>query len=141
MKDSNVAMLIAMLIFILPAKSDFFYMCSKDKNKRPTAASPPLVTWKFVQQKMPWGLIFLLGGGFAMAEASKESGMSHMIAQKLQSIIELDKIYVMIITCLTTVCLTQFASNVAVANVILPVISEMCVVGISAFSFFLYTLF
>lgn len=134
-------MTISMLIFILPAKPDFFYMCSKDKTKRPTAASPPLVTWKYVQQKMPWGLIFLLGGGFAMAEASKESKMSHMIAEKLQSIISLNKIYVMIITCLTTVFLTQFASNVAVANVILPVVSEICVVGITVFRFFLNVMY
>lgn len=78
---------------------------------------------------MPWGLIFLLGGGFAMAEASKVSGMSHLIAQQLQTITSLNKIYIMIITCLTAIFLTQFASNVAVANVILPVVSEICVVS------------
>lgn len=130
MKDSNAAMIVCMLIFILPSKPDFIYMFSKDESKRPKTASPALVSWKVVQQKLPWGLIFLLGGGFAMAEASKESGMSHMIAEHLHSFTSLNRVYILLATCTITVVLTQFASNVAVANVILPVLAEMSVVSI-----------
>lgn len=118
-----------MLIFILPAKADFIYMFSKDESKRPKATSPPLVTWKFVQQKMPWGLMLLLGGGFTIAEGAKESGMSTMIADHLSSIANLNKNYILIITCFVAVGLTQVASNVAVANVILPVVAEISVVS------------
>lgn len=128
MKDSNAAMIVSMLIFILPAQPDFIYMFSKDESKRPKVASAALLPWKVVQQKMPWGLIFLLGGGFAMAEASKESGMSHMIAEHLHSFTALNRIYILIGTGLTAAVLTQFASNVAVANVILPVLAEVSVV-------------
>lgn len=85
MKDATAALIVVMFLFILPAKPDFVNIFNKDESKRPTVASPPLVTWKVVQTKLPWGLIFLLGGGFALAEGSKVSAwfkqlMTDMIA-------------------------------------------------------------
>lgn len=116
-----------MLLFTIPAKPNFIYMFSKDASKRPKAASPPLITWKAVQQKMPWGLIFLLGGGFALAEGSKASGMSEMIAEALSDLEKLPRFWVMLIACLCASFITDFSSNVAVANVILPVLAEMSI--------------
>lgn len=85
-----------MLLFVIPAKPSFLNVFSKDEEKRPKMASPPLITWKAVQQKMPWGLIFLLGGGFALAEGSKASGMSEMIAEALSGLSKLPKFSVMV---------------------------------------------
>lgn len=31
----------------------------------------PILTWETAVRKVPWGIIMLLGGGFALAEASK----------------------------------------------------------------------
>lgn len=31
----------------------------------------PLLTWDMVHKKLPWGVIILLGGGFALAEACR----------------------------------------------------------------------
>lgn len=109
-------------------------MFSKDKDKRPKAASPPLVTWKFIQTRMSWGLVILLGGGFALAEASKASGLNTMIANHLKQYMHLNKIYIMIIAGSMGAFLTQFAANVAVANVILPVLAETAVVSSQEFS-------
>ena len=33
--------------------------------------SPSLITWRLIETKMCWGVIFLLGGGFALANASQ----------------------------------------------------------------------
>lgn len=33
----------------------------------------PLMSWKAAVEKVPWGVVFLLGGGFAMAKASDVS--------------------------------------------------------------------
>ncbi|XP_063923978.1 protein I'm not dead yet isoform X2 [Zophobas morio] len=128
-KDATAALIVVLLLFVVPARPDFIYIFSKDESKRPKVASPALITWKVVQQKLPWGLIFLLGGGFALAEASKESKMSELIAHHLHGIATLPKFAVMAISCIFATVLTQFSSNVAVANVLLPVLAEMAKVG------------
>lgn len=129
MKDATAALIVVLLMFIIPARPDFIYIFSKDETKRPKIASPALITWKTIQQKMPWGLIFLLGGGFALAEASKASGMSQLIADHLHGLAELPPYAVLVISSTFATLLTQFSSNVAVANVILPVLAEIALVA------------
>merc|ERR550519_618821 len=46
-------------------------------------SSPALLDWNTVEKRLPWGVILLLGGGFALAKASKESGLSGFIGQLL----------------------------------------------------------
>lgn len=36
-------------------------------------APPALLNWKTVNEKMPWNIVFLLGGGFALARGSEVS--------------------------------------------------------------------
>lgn len=124
-KDATAALIVVMLFFIIPAKPDFIHIFSKDETKRPKTPSPALLTWKIVQQKLPWGLIFLLGGGFALAEGSKASGMNHFIVLYLGDVVTLPRIAIMVIACLLACLLTQFSSNIAVCNVILPVMAEI----------------
>ncbi|CAG9772750.1 unnamed protein product [Ceutorhynchus assimilis] len=127
-KDATAAMIVVFILFIIPSKPEFIYMFSKNEEKRPKKASEGLITWKIIQQRIPWGLVFLLGGGFAVADASKASGMSKLLGDTLVKVTELPKIYVMMVTCTFAAFITQFTgSNVAVANVILPVLSEMAV--------------
>lgn len=38
------------------------------------SSNPPLLTWKVAQKKLPWGIVLLLGGGFALAKGSEVSG-------------------------------------------------------------------
>lgn len=83
MKDGCPAIFVCLLLFAIPAKPLFIHAFSKDPEKRPTTNSLPLLTWKHAQQKMHWGLVLLLGGGFALAEGSQSSGMSKMIGEKL----------------------------------------------------------
>ena len=35
------------------------------------AGTKPLLSWKIFSSKMPWGIVFLLGGGYSMAKASQ----------------------------------------------------------------------
>lgn len=124
-KDATAALIVVLLLFIIPARPDFIYIFSKDETKRPKTPSHSLISWNVIQHKLPWGLIFLLGGGFAIAEASKESGMSELIADHLHGFAMLPKFTVMVISCVFATVLTQFSSNVAVANVLLPVLAAM----------------
>lgn len=91
----------------------------------PKKASSPLVTWKYLEDKTPWGLVFLLGGGFALAEGGKVSGMSAMLGNALVGLESMEPIGILFCVCLACQFLTEFTSNVAIANIILPVLAEM----------------
>lgn len=114
-------------MYFIPASPTFIHAFSKDETKRPTEASEALLTWKVVQTKMHWGLMFLLGGGFALAEGSKESGMSDLIGTKLSALSVYPPLAVMLLVMLLVCFITQiFSSNVAVANIVLPVSVVVC---------------
>ena len=67
--DASAALFVAFLLFLLPAEKPF----QRDENGK-FIISKPLVTWKQMASKMSWGVIFLLGGGFAMASGITSSG-------------------------------------------------------------------
>ena len=73
---------------------------------------------------MQWGLVFLLGGGFALAAAGKESGMSAMVGSSLGVLSAFPPLLVLFIACLTCAVLTEF-SKVPIPNIVLPVLAEM----------------
>jgi sodium-dependent dicarboxylate transporter 2/3/5 len=69
----------------------------------------------------------LLGGGFALAEGGKVSGMSKMLGESLQVFKTFDFLVLLLLICIVCQTLTEFTSNVAIANVILPVLAEMAI--------------
>lgn len=101
---------------------------SGDANQKlPSKKSPSLITWKFIAEKFPWGLVFLLGGGFALAEGGKASRMNSLIGGALSEFGSLPPLVLLFCVCLLASLLTEFTSNVAVANILLPVLAEMAV--------------
>ena len=70
-----------------------------------------------------WGLLVLLGGGFAMAYGMQESGLSAWFAGLLKGMDPASPLLVFILVCLFTTALTEVASNAATANVLLPIIA------------------
>lgn len=103
------------------------FFCHQKNSKLPTKKSPALITWKFIADKFPWGLIFLLGGGFALAAGGKASGMNSLIGRALAQFGALPPLALLFCVCLLASVLTEFTTNVAVANILLPVLAEMSV--------------
>ncbi|KAJ9589617.1 hypothetical protein L9F63_017202, partial [Diploptera punctata] len=123
--DATPVMLIVFLLFVLPANLDFLRFNSNER--RPAKAAPALLTWKVVHEKVPWGLVCLLGGGFAMAAGSNESGLSRYIGQELVYLQVLPPALIFVIIVTATTFLTEVSSNTAIANIILPVLAHMAV--------------
>ncbi|XP_015118464.1 protein I'm not dead yet [Diachasma alloeum] len=126
-KDSTAAIGLTILLFIIPSKLDFLHAFDRDPNKRPTKPTPALMTWKTIHEKMHWSLLFVLGGGFAIATGSTESGLSTMLGESLSGLKGLNEIMILLIVCTFAETVTELTANVAVANIILPVLAEMCV--------------
>lgn len=69
--DGVPALFIATLLFIFPAEKTGL-ICGSLEN----GPSRPILTWKQAQSKMNWGVLLIIGGGYAMADASDRSGMA-----------------------------------------------------------------
>nr|XP_036672795.1 protein I'm not dead yet 2 isoform X1 [Drosophila suzukii] len=126
-RSSAGLMFLIIIMFALPTEYTFFKYCC---GKAPFPGQPldALLAWKFVHDNISWGLLFLLGGGFALAEASKRTGVNVMIARAMQFLIGMPSIAVQVITILLSMFFSVFNSNVVVANIVLPILSEMALV-------------
>lgn len=51
----------------------FYKGGEKEKNdkKKKLKGTPTLLNWKVVHERMPWNIVLLLGGGFALAKGSE----------------------------------------------------------------------
>lgn len=131
--DATPAILIVIALFMLPTSWNWLYhlkrlFCccfSSQTNQVPKTATPSLITWKYIQQKTPWSLIFLLGGGFALSAGGNASGMSRMLGSYLKALDQLPILLLLFLICLFAQIFTEFATNVAVATVMLPILSQM----------------
>lgn len=45
--------------------------CGPGKNEEPSRGTEPIITWKDFQKTMPWEIVILVGGGYALASGSK----------------------------------------------------------------------
>lgn len=68
---------------------------------------------------------YIVGGGFAMAAASNESGLSTFLGKELVYLEVLPPFLILIIVATATTFLTEVSSNTAIANIILPVLAQM----------------
>uniref|UniRef100_A0A336KEI2 CSON008563 protein n=1 Tax=Culicoides sonorensis TaxID=179676 RepID=A0A336KEI2_CULSO len=124
-RDATPAIFIVITFFMIPMSWRCLKFCKKNPGKLPTEQTPGLITWKFINQKVPWSLIFLLGGGFALAEGGRVSGMSSLVGASLAPLSKLPSFILLLVVCITGQTLTEFTSNVAIANILLPVLAEM----------------
>ena len=64
-KDATPAIAIAISLFICPTNFDQFFTTKNDLKTKSDIKR--LLNWRVVQSGITWGVIFLLGGGFALA--------------------------------------------------------------------------
>ena len=108
LNDGTVAMLIAILLFIIP---------STKKNEA-------LLTWR-ITRKLPWHIVFLFGGGFALAKGFIDSGLSGYLGGLLVSAGNLTSNSLVATLTAMMSLLTEFTSNTATTEMILPIIGGL----------------
>ncbi|KAJ8256619.1 hypothetical protein COCON_G00187710 [Conger conger] len=125
--DATVAVFIAVLMFILPSQPprlSLFFPCPHTESQ--TSPVPPvLLNWKVVQAKMPWDLLLLLGGGFALAKGCEVSGLSRWMGIQMTPLQTIPPWATVIILCLLISIFTEFTSNVAAVTLFLPILASM----------------
>jgi sodium-dependent dicarboxylate transporter 2/3/5 len=87
-----------------------------------------LLTWREIQHGVPWGVLLLFGGGFAIADAFRSSALDQWMAGNLQGLAGLPLPMVILSICLITTFATELTSNTATATLLMPVMAALSVV-------------
>ena len=106
--DSTVGICMALLLFLIP---------SKEKKES-------ILEWKDAA-RIPLNVVFLFGGGFAVAKGFEVSGLSSWLAQSLSSLRGTDIIIVIAAVCCIITLLSEFTSNVATIQLMLPILLSL----------------
>ena len=106
--DGTVAIFVAVLLFIVPS------------GKK----SEGLVTWE-ITKKIPWHIVLLFGGGFALARGFIDSGLSAYIGNQLTKAGDLPQTGLVGLVSTIMTGLTELTSNTATTEMMLPIISGM----------------
>lgn len=113
--DSTVAMVVAAIMFVIPVK--------RGENGQ----TEHLMSWE-TASRLPWGVLLLFGGGFALADACRITGLAEWCGQALAAVIHGQPLWVILLAvCLLITFLSELTSNVATANALLPMIAGTAV--------------
>ncbi|XP_077963201.1 Na(+)/citrate cotransporter isoform X2 [Gasterosteus aculeatus] len=126
--DATVALFVAVLLFVLPSKPPHylcFWRSSDTESQVSQGPTPALLTWQVTQKKMPWSIVLLLGGGFALAKGSEESGLSRWLGAQMTPLHSIPPWAIAVVLCLLVATFTECASNVATATLFLPILASM----------------
>lgn len=126
--DATVSLFVAVLLFVLPSKPPSFLCCRRGSDPESQVSqgpAPPLLTWQVTQKKMPWNIVLLLGGGFALAKGSEESGLSRWLGAQMTPLHSIPPWAIAVVLCLLIATFTECASNVATATLFLPILASM----------------
>ncbi|MCB0615867.1 MAG: anion permease, partial [Phaeodactylibacter sp.] len=99
------------VLFTIPA--------SKEKKRA-------LINWKEAV-KLPWGILLLFGGGLALAEGFKSSGLAVFLGQQLTLLEGVSLVVLLLVIIAGVNFLTEITSNIATTAMILPVLAPLAV--------------
>jgi sodium-dependent dicarboxylate transporter 2/3/5 len=107
--DSTIAIAGALLLFLIPvnlARREF------------------LLDWK-TAVTIPWDIIILFGGGFALASGFSESGLTTWLAGLLGVLQGTNIVLIIAAVVMLVIFLTEVTSNTATASLLLPVMAAL----------------
>ncbi|MCP3676328.1 MAG: SLC13/DASS family transporter [Deltaproteobacteria bacterium] len=111
LNDGTVAIAIAIILFLIPAKK---------------AGVSRVMDWG-TASRLPWNIVLLFGGGFALATGFKESGLSMWLGHQMESVSTFHPILIIASICFIITFLTEFTSNTATAEMLLPILAALAV--------------
>ena len=130
--DATVAVGVAVLLMVFPSKPNFTRWFTSRCRDRQWLIHPiphpavPLISWRRVQKGLAWDVIILLGGGFALANMIKVSGLAEIIGNAISNATEnLTSDFTILLATVGISITTGFSSNVSTATVFLPILGSL----------------
>jgi sodium-dependent dicarboxylate transporter 2/3/5 len=107
--DTGIALIGALLLFVIP---------SEEKK--------PLLVWEDLQ-KLPWGILFLFGGGLALAAILANANIVNYLVNEMKPLITVPVIILIFIIFAITVFSTELMSNLALVSLIIPLMGKFAI--------------
>jgi len=111
--DATVALFMAMIMFLIPVRSP--------GTKHLTVMGPDVL------KKLPWNIVLLFGGGFALAKGFQVTGLSAFIGNKFSGLAGMPPIIMIVLICFGLTFLTELTSNTATTEMILPILASVAI--------------
>lgn len=105
--DGTIAAIVGLALFVLP-----------DGTGR------PMLVWKEAN-RAPWDVVLMFGGGLALAMGMTESGLAAWLGTKMLPLATVPLPIVALVLVGFVIAVTEFASNVAAASGIMPVVAAL----------------
>jgi sodium-dependent dicarboxylate transporter 2/3/5 len=112
--DGTVAIFFAVLLFMIPV----------DRK-----AGEYALDWDWAV-RIPWGVLLLFGGGFAIAQGFNDTGLVEWAGGHLSVLSGFPLLVILIILCTCVTFLTEFTSNTALATIMLPILAVTATQGL-----------
>ncbi len=111
--DGTVAIFMASLLFFIPARS------RRGKTRRVMEAE--------VIPRLPWHIVLLFGGGFALAEGFQRTGLAQLVGSQFQALGSAPPWLMILAICVALTFLTELTSNTATTEMVLPILAAVAV--------------
>ncbi|MFQ5559940.1 MAG: SLC13 family permease [Nitrospinota bacterium] len=111
--DGTVALFMALLLFLIPTRT-------------PLAPST-MIMESDVFKRIPWDIVLLFGGGFALAKGFQVTGLSNLIGEKFAGLSGSPPLLIVLGICFSLTFLTEFTSNTATTEMVLPILASVAV--------------
>ncbi len=109
--DGSVAITMATLMFFIPARGD--------QGKKTTLLNENVFT------QLPWSVVLLFGGGFALAYGFAESGFSAYLALQLQGLKDVGLPLLIFSVSAGMNLITELTSNTATTQLVMPILQSV----------------
>jgi len=108
LSDAQIALVATLLLFIVP----------KSKSKE------TLLNWNDTNQT-PWGILFLFGGGLALARILNNGGVLDFFAEQIVALGISNMFIIILVLVISTIFLTELMSNLALITVLVPIVAKL----------------
>ncbi|CAM6023037.1 unnamed protein product [Sphagnum balticum] len=109
--EGTVSVMMGIIPFLVPSKE---------------AEGEKLMDWNTCK-KLPWDVMLLLGGGFALSAGIQGSGLATSIANNMEVLHAVPYLLLTPVIALIVAITTEFSSNSATATLFLPLLAEVAI--------------
>jgi sodium-dependent dicarboxylate transporter 2/3/5 len=106
--DTIIALIAGIALFVIPR----------------SGAKDGVLQWDDAK-KIPWGILLLFGGGLAIAQGFKDTGLAKWLAEQLTQLEFLPLLVMTLVLVAVINFLTEVTSNLATTAMILPVLAPL----------------